>query len=316
MSVTEAKGEVRRLNKADLDRVVEIDSAIAGQSRRGFFENRVASSLDEPAGFISLAYVEGGMVQGFALAHMLDGEFGGRRPVAILDAVGVHRTVRGHGGAHALMKDLQTAARGRGAHALRTQVNWPNEPLMHFLGQAGFRLGTRLVLGRLCEKYPGETRPGEADGDGEDLSADRISVRALAKGDLTAITRIDREITGVDRSRYLTRKVDDVLRANGVRMSMVAEIDDTPAGFVMARVDYGEFGQAESEAVLDTIGVDREFSGQSVGSFLVGELLTKLASLRVDRVRTVVEWNDAELIAFLDRLGFRPTQNMTLALDL
>ena len=62
-------------------------------------------------------------------------------------------------------------------------------------------------------------------------------------------------------------------------MSMVAEIDNTPAGFVMARVDYGEFGQAETEAVLDTIGVDREFVGQNVGSVLVSQLLRQLANL-------------------------------------
>ncbi|MDE2362403.1 MAG: GNAT family N-acetyltransferase [Hyphomicrobiales bacterium] len=316
MSITETLGEIRRLSKSDLDRVVEIDTAIAGRSRRGFFENRLAVSLAEPAGFISLAYVENGMIQGFALAHMLDGEFGGRHPFAVLDAIGVDRTVRNHGGAHALLKELQTAARGRGAHAIRTQVAWPNETLMHFLGQAGFRLGSRLVLGRSCAKQPGEFRPGEAETDGQDLSEDRVEVRTLTERDLPSIIGIDRDITGRDRSSYFKRKVNDVLRRNGVRMSMVAEIENTPAGFVMARVDYGEFGQADIEAVLDTIGVDREFSGQSVGAVLVSQLLRQLANLRVDRIRTVVEWNNAELLAFLDRMGFRPTQNMTLALQL
>ncbi|MFO1115981.1 MAG: GNAT family N-acetyltransferase [Beijerinckiaceae bacterium] len=316
MSTTEVQGAARRLGKADIDRVVEIDTAISGQARRGFFENRLAASLAEPAGFISLGYEENGRIQGFALAHMLDGEFGGRHPVAVLDAIGVDSAVRGHGGAHALMKELQTAARGRGAHSVRTQVAWPNEPLMHFLGSAGFRLGTRLVLGRPCAKFAGEMRPGEVESNGEDLSEDRVEVRSLTTDDLPSIIGIDRDITGRDRSTYFKRKVNDVLRKNGVRMSMVAEIDNTPAGFVMARVDYGEFGQAETEAVLDTIGVDREFAGQNVGSVLVSQLLRQLANLRVERVRTIVEWNNAELLAFLDRMGFRPTQNMTLALEL
>jgi len=316
MSTTDIQGAARRLNKADLDRVVEIDAAISGQTRRGFFENRVAASLAEPAGFISLGYEEDGEIQGFALAQMLDGEFGGRRPIAVLDAIGVGSAVRGHGGAHALMKELQVAARGRGAHSLRTQVAWPNEPLMHFLGASGFKLGARLVLGRACSKYPGETRAGEVDGGGQNLSEDRIEVRALTADDLPALIGIDRDITGRDRSAYFKRKVADALRRNGLRMSTLAEIDNTPAGYVMARVDYGEFGQAEKEAVLDTIGVDKEFAGQGVGSALVGQLLTQLASLNVERVRTIVEWNNAELIAFLDRMGFRPTQNMTLALDL
>ena len=311
-----AVGSVRRLTSADLDRVIEIDHGIAGQSRRGFFENRLGGSLADPTAFISLGFVENGLIQGFALAQMLDGEFGGRHPVAVLDAIGVDQSVRGRGGAHRLLQELQIAARGRGAHALRTQVAWRNERLIHFLGSAGFRLGGRLVLGRPCAKFPGEMRPGEAESDGRDLSEDRVSVRSLTQADLPSIIGIDRDITGRDRSIYFKRKLKDVLRENGVRMSMLAEIDRTPAGFIMARVDYGEFGQAETEAVLDTIGVDEEFAGQNVGSVLLTQLLTQLGNLRVERVRTVVEWNNATLLAFLDRLGFKPTQNLTLALDL
>lgn len=307
---------VRRLVKSDLDRVAEIDSAIAGKSRRGFFENRLAVSLAEPAAFISLAFVEKGAVQGFALAHMLDGEFGGRHPVAVLDAIGIDKSVRGHGGAHALLQELQVAARGRGAHSLRTQVAWPQETIMHFFAGAGFKLGTRIVLDRATGRHPGETRPGAGVSDGQDLSEDRVAVRSLTMNDLPRVIGIDRDITGRDRTTYFKRKVADVMRENGVRLSMVAEVEETPAGFIMARVDYGEFGQAEAEAVLDTIGVDAEFAGQDVGTVLVSQLLDQLANLQVERVRTVVEWNNAALIAFLDRLGFRPTQNLTLALAL
>ena len=307
---------VRRLAKADLDRVVEIDQAITGQSRRGFFENRLAVSLTEPAAFISLALLEGEKILGFALAHILDGEFGGRHPAAVIDAIGIDKVGRGHGGAHALLRELQVAARGRGAHSLRTQIAWPDEGIMHFFGLAGFKLGTRIVLERPTAKQPGEQRAGEDTGGGQDLSEDRVAVRSLASSDLPRVIGIDRDITGRDRSVYFKRKAADAMRKNGVRLSMVAEVDETPAGFIMARVDYGEFGQAETEAVLDTIGVDAEFAGQDVGTRLVGELLTQLANLRVERVRTIVEWNNAALIAFLDRLGFRPTQNLTLALAL
>jgi ribosomal protein S18 acetylase RimI-like enzyme len=308
---------IRRLTPADLDRVIAIDRGITGQSRRGFFENRLAASLNEPRPFISLAFVEDGVVEGHVFAHMLDGEFGGRHPVAVLDAIGTSKSVRGHGGAHALMRDLQIAARGRGAHALRTQVVWSDEPMMHFLAAVGFRLGTRIVLDRRCARTDGEMHPGDSAGDaGQDLSQDRIAVRSLTLADLPAVIRIDRTITSLDRTVYYKRKADEALRKNGVRLSMQAEIDGTPAGFIMARVDYGEFGQTETEAVLDTIGVDPEFFGQKVGTVLLMQLLWQLENLRVERVRTVVEWNNARLIAFFDRLGFTPTQNLTFALAL
>jgi ribosomal protein S18 acetylase RimI-like enzyme len=312
---TTANGTIRRLTSGDLDRVVEIDRGVSGQSRRGFFENRLAASLNEPGAFISLAYIENGVVEGHALAHMLDGEFVISKRVAVLDTIGTSQSVRGHGGAHALVKELQLAARASGAHALRTQAVWSNESMMHFLAAVGFKLGTRIVLDRPCARKPGEMSLGDTDADvGQDLLPDRITVRSLTLADLPSVIGLDREITGRDRSIYLKRKVDEALRKNGVRLSMLAEIDRTPAGFIMARVDYGEFGETEAEAVLDTIGVDSEFQRQSVATCLLAQMLNQLSSLRVERVRTVVEWNNAMLIAFLDRSGFKPTQNLTFAL--
>jgi ribosomal protein S18 acetylase RimI-like enzyme len=312
---TTENGTIRRLTSGDLDRVVEIDRAVSGQSRRGFFENRLAASLNESGAFISLAYIENGVVEGHALAHMLDGEFGIRKRVAVLDTIGTSQSVRGHGGAHALVKELQLAARASGAHALRTQAVWSNESMMHFLAAVGFKLGTRIVLDRPCARKPGEIPLGDADADvAQDLLPDRVTVRSLTLADLPSVIGLDRKITGRDRSVYLKRKVDEALRKNGVRLSMLAEIDRTPAGFIMARVDYGEFGETEAEAVLDTIGVDSEFQRQNVATSLLTQMLNQLDSLRVERVRTVVEWNNATLIAFLDRSGFRPTQNLTFTL--
>src|SRR5450631_3970188 len=156
-------GSIRRLTPADLDRVVDIDREISGRSRRGFFESRLAASRIEPAAFISLAYIENGRVEGHAHAHMLDGEFGVRKPVAVLDAIGTSPSVRGHGGARTLVKELQLAARASGAYALRTQALWSNESMMHFLAAAGFSLGTGIVLDRPCSKNPGEMQMGDID---------------------------------------------------------------------------------------------------------------------------------------------------------
>jgi ribosomal protein S18 acetylase RimI-like enzyme len=309
---------IRPLLPSDLERVVEIDRDNTGHARRGFFENRLAASLSDQNAFIALAYTEHDRIEGFVLAHMLDGEFGTSRPATILDAIGIAQPARGHGGAHGLMRQLQDKARRRNAQAVRTQVVWSDQPMTLFFAGLGFKLGTRLVLERNCTKRAGEgeprTEPGEESD--RDRSLDRIAVRSMVADDLHAVVSLDRGITGRDRPAYYQRKMDEALRKNGIRLSMLAEIDRTPAGFVMARVDYGEFGQTEMEAVLDTIGVHAEFRTQGVGSLLLVQLMSHLASLRVERVRTVVEWNDVTLIGFFDRLGFKPTQNVVLALAL
>ena len=308
-----AKSSIRRLTSADLDRVVAIDHEITGRQRRGFHENRLAASLDDPRVFISLAFVENGVVEGFVLAHILDGEFGGRHPVAVLDAIGTSLSARRRGGARALIRELQAAARGRGAHELRTQTLWSDEGMLHFLSVVGFKLDGRIVLDRPCIVDAREGRFGTED---LDLSKERISVRSLSHSDLASVVRLDRSVTDLDRSSYYERKINEALRKNGVRMSMLAEIDGTPAGFIMARVDYGEYGRAETVAVMDTIGVNPEFSGQNVGSVLLIQLLSQLQELRVERVRTQIGWNNPGLIAFLDRLGFWPTQDLTFTLAL
>ena len=142
------------------------------------------------------------------------------------------------------------------------------------------------------------------------LARDRIPVRSLAEGDLRALVAIDRRITGRDRSNYFQRKLADALSESDVRVSLVADLDSVPVGFIMARVDLGEFGRVETTAVLDTIGVDPDYQNRGVGHALVSQLLGNLGTLRVEKVRTEVDWQDHDLLAYLDRNGFRPSQQL------
>ena len=146
--------------------------------------------------------------------------------------------------------------------------------------------------------------------DFEALAHDSIPIRSLVATDFRRIAAIDRKITGRDRSTYFERKVAEALGQSAVRVSLVAELDATVVGFVMARVDFGEFGQADPEAVLDTIGVDPGYRHRGIGGALVSQLLTNLAGLRVERVRSEMDWNDHALIAFLEGAGFRPSQRL------
>ena len=138
-------------------------------------------------------------------------------------------------------------------------------------------------------------------------------MRSLTAADFDAVVRIDRRSTGHDRSAYYRRKFDEALGESGVRVSVVAEQDGMVAGFLMARVDFGEFGRAATAAVIDTIGVDAAASGKHVGRALVSQPLANLTSLHVESVRTEVEWNRFDLLRFLDRCGFRPGQQLSLS---
>lgn len=144
------------------------------------------------------------------------------------------------------------------------------------------------------------------------LARDRIPVRTIAESDLRALIAIDRRIIGRDRSNYFERKLDEALHESDVRVSLIAERDGGPVGFIMARVDFGEFGRMEPTAVMDTIGVDPDYRQQGIGRALLSQLLVNLMTLRIERIRTELDWRDRELLAFLDRCGFYPSQQLCL----
>ena len=145
---------------------------------------------------------------------------------------------------------------------------------------------------------------------------DSVDVRQLHPRDLEAVIRLDAKILGRRRDEFFKVKLEENLHAAGIRVSLAAEIDDHVVGFIMARVDYGEFGQTATTAVIDTLAVHPDFAGQQVGSALVSQLLSNLDSLRVETLRTLVAWDDFGLAGFLDRCGFVPAQRLALRLPL
>ena len=142
------------------------------------------------------------------------------------------------------------------------------------------------------------------------LARDRIPVRAMKQSDLPALIAIDRRITGRERSEYLKEKLEEAIVESDLRVSLIAELEEHPVGFIMARVDLGEFGSVEPTAVLDTIGVDPDYRNQGVGRALLSQLLVNLSTLRIEQVRTEVDWRNRDLLAFLDRCGFVPGQEL------
>ncbi|MEE8366472.1 MAG: GNAT family N-acetyltransferase [Gammaproteobacteria bacterium] len=144
----------------------------------------------------------------------------------------------------------------------------------------------------------------------ESLARTEFEIRSLVDNDLNAICRIDKRLTGLDRSDYLAQKMDEVTNQSGIRVSLVAERDGLVAGFIMARMDYGEYGQTASFAVIDTIGIYPGYPG--AGSALLTQLFANLGSLRLDALRTIVKWDDTAMNHFLSKAGFEPAPLLAL----
>jgi len=108
------------------------------------------------------------------------------------------------------------------------------------------------------------------------LSSESVVVRQLREDDLAAIVRIDRASIGRARPLYYETKVKRILTEGKLQTSLVAEVDGLPVGFVLTTLNYGEFGQTEPAAVIDSIGVMPAFRGRRVGDALVKQLETNM----------------------------------------
>lgn len=143
---------IRPIAADDLEGVIEIDRASTGQSRRGFYEKRLSAIAREPGAFLSLGAVADGRLVGSAFACILDGEFGGVAPVAVLDSVNVHPEAQGRGIGRRLISALETALRGRGVREMQSQADWTQHNIVEFFAAAGFDLAPRLVVERSTAK--------------------------------------------------------------------------------------------------------------------------------------------------------------------
>jgi predicted N-acetyltransferase YhbS len=292
---------IRPLAPGDLDAVVAVDRGATGRSRRDYYARRFHRVEADPGGAVGIVAEAGGRLAGFALAQLLDGEFGGTAPVGVLDSIGVAEAVRRRGAGRALVVGLETVLAAQGVRELRSQVEWGEGGLGPFLASCGFRLAPRLVLERPLD------RPSA-----DEVAWDDHAVRSMTEQDLPAVIRCDKKITGRDRTPYYARKAAEALRQSAIRVSLVAEVQGQLAGFLMARVDFGEFGRTEPTAVLDTLGVDPGQARQGIGRALVGQLLLNLRTLRAEQLVTEVAWNDPGLLAFFERSGFEHAQRLAL----
>jgi GNAT superfamily N-acetyltransferase len=145
----------------------------------------------------------------------------------------------------------------------------------------------------------------------EDL---KIVIRGLLPGDLEDVVDVDAKSTGRRREEYFRIKLRQNLAETGIKVSLAAELDGIFRGFLLARVYYGEFGTLEPVAVLDTLGVHPIARGRGLGAALFEQLQVNLAGLGVGVLRTEVAWDDALLLGFFHRKGFRPAARLCLEL--
>ncbi|HEX7271471.1 MAG TPA: GNAT family N-acetyltransferase [Casimicrobiaceae bacterium] len=327
-AITLQRVAIRPLRRDDLDAVVAIDAASVGHTRRAYFVRRLEAAMREPKLHAQFAASDDQGLAGYILARVLEGEFGRRAFELRLEVIGVRGDALGQGIGSSLFDALSDHGRRHGIADVLTQAAWNDHRMLGWLDAMGFSLAPNHVVScdvhgseyaperdRAATAVDEENAPHEIDygvwrSDFERLARDAVDVRAMEPADLTEILRIDRSITGRDRETYVRHRLAEAMQDSAIRVSLTARVEGFIVGFVMARVDLGDFGRTEPVAVLDTIGVDPDYTGRGVGHSLLSQLCINLGALRVEQAETIVAPHDLALLGFLYSVGFEPSQRL------
>ena len=146
------------------------------------------------------------------------------------------------------------------------------------------------------------------------MNESTITIRLMKADDFDAVVGIDEKVLKGSRPEYYEMKFDKLFNSNDyLPASLVAEeADGRVVGFVMGEIYMGEYGIFREGATLDTIGVDPDYQHKGIGEQLINEFMDHLKKVGVQKVTTLVDWNDSKLIHFFSANHFSPSKTINL----
>jgi ribosomal protein S18 acetylase RimI-like enzyme len=137
--------EIRALRAEDLDAIVKIDEMVLGESRKDYWERRLALMNNKSSGISLVAEVEGQVV-GFILGDISGWEFGVPETIGWMDTIGVDPAYQKRGIATALAHELIKNLKAIGVKTIYTLVSWDDWDLLQFFHAMGFTRGDMINL--------------------------------------------------------------------------------------------------------------------------------------------------------------------------
>ncbi|MEI8030032.1 MAG: GNAT family N-acetyltransferase [Comamonadaceae bacterium] len=138
---------LRVLKQEDLDAIVAIDEAASKQSRRDYYERKIAGILNRKTNInCSIVCEVEGKVVGFVMGYVFFGEFGISDATATIDTLGVHPVFRNFGVASEMLDQFMMNMKAAGVKKVYTLVNWDDFALEKFFSRQKFVPSKRINL--------------------------------------------------------------------------------------------------------------------------------------------------------------------------
>ena len=137
-----------------------------------------------------------------------------------------------------------------------------------------------------------------------------VTVRRMNTQDTEAVLAINVKITGRPHEAQYESRIIDALTRNPLGC-LVAEAEGKVAGFILGDIRGWEFAIPKS-GWIEIVGVDPDFHGKGIARALIEKLDLYFRNQNVERVMTMINWNEGGLVGFFRSLGFERSEFILL----
>jgi len=130
-----------------------------------------------------------------------------------------------------------------------------------------------------------------------------LRIRNLSVEDYLNLAEVDRSLSGEYKPEYWKRKLE--IYTVDPELCLGVEADGKFIGFILGYVKGGEFGIRDEKGWLEVIGVKPDYQHKGLATMLTQALVKAFELEGIDKVYTLINWNDTDMIGFLDSFGFR-----------
>ena len=130
-----------------------------------------------------------------------------------------------------------------------------------------------------------------------------LKIRPMTENDWASIIKVDKSITGRDRTLSWPQKASSHLRTYHPSLSFVAEVEGNVVGFIMAAIRGAEYALPLA-GWIDSVGVDPEYHRKGIGRKLI-ETCIEECHLNGIKARLMIRKSDELLKKYLCSIGFK-----------
>ncbi len=144
-----------------------------------------------------------------------------------------------------------------------------------------------------------------------------VKIRLLEEKDISDVMEIFRANTEATETEAndLKKTILGAIEFGDPMASLAAEVDGIVAGFMVGVPEFRTFGLG-GIGWIKLLGIHPEYKRQGIGLKLGEAIIEHFSNTGIKQVKTLVDWDDRELIPFFQQVGFDKSKMIVLELNL